>query len=91
MRSFITVSRVKFPATYVVPFWNPGCTCVLMRVGITDLPARSMTRAPAPARALISAEVPTATMSPPPMAMASATVLRPSTVMTVPSINTRST
>src|SRR5688572_2570758 len=62
-----------------------------MRVGITVLPARSTTRAPGPARALISADVPTATIRPPPIATACATVLRPSTVMTAPSINAKST
>src|SRR5688572_3301228 len=62
-----------------------------MRVGITTLPATSTTSAPGPARALISAEVPTATIVPPAIAMASVTVLRPSTVMTVPPIKAKST
>src|SRR5262245_52184130 len=61
-----------------------------MSVGITVLPARSMILA-SPACAMISAVVPTATIVPPRIAMACATVLRPSTVMTVPSISARST
>src|SRR6185503_13814754 len=50
-----------------------------------------MTRAPAPARIVISSVVPTATIRPSPTAMACATVLRSSTVKTLPLTNARST